>query len=253
MGNSTSVLKTDFDSGIIYKRDVITDDDIKNSHEATVFSIIKYCKIDIPEYKEPNHLIGYNHKMTLNDLTFIKYENGTYLYRTGIYPVTTIFGGEENCDIINNIRLETENKNLKMYIEVKCCNEKTLKMYEPENFELKWINAVHYKDFRFVFITDELMPDHVCILSTKYLAYPHSFRMHIRNFSGISPLKITDMPLQPSPKQIDHSTLNEMIFKNNVPIIHYCRDEVLQRLERLVNITRESIEEIVPESIATVY
>jgi hypothetical protein len=229
MGNYTSTLKTDCNSGIIYKRDVITGDEIRNIHDAILLSILKYY-----EFGDINHLIGYNHKVTLKDLTFVKYENGTYLYRTGIYPIMTIFGERSTCDIINNIRLETENKNIKMFIEVKCLNEDTVKLYEPENFELKCVNSPHYKDFRFVFITNELMPDHVCILSTKYLAYPHSLRMHIRNFSGVSPLKITDK-LQPPPKKIDQKTLNDIIFMDDVPPNEYCDEEVTKRFERFLN------------------
>jgi hypothetical protein len=230
MGNFNSQIKTSYNSKIIYKKNIITDDEIKDSQDAILLSNLKYREIG-----DTNTLIGYNDKVTLNDLTFIKYKNGRYLYMTGNYSVMTIFGDEYNCDIINNIRLETENINIKMYIQVKCLNEDTPKLYEAENFELKWANAPHYKDFRFAFITNELMPDSICILSTKYFAYPNSFRIHISNFYCVSPLQITDVPLQPSPKQIDLRTLYKLLFIDDV-LPYYCEEEREKRFERLLNI-----------------
>jgi hypothetical protein len=106
-------------SQIIYQKDVIVNDEIMNVHDALIVSCIKYPKKD---KFIPNHLIGYNHSVILNDFTFIKYENGKCLYTTQLHSVHSLFGERMQCDIINDIRIRTgdenEDKNMKMYIQL---------------------------------------------------------------------------------------------------------------------------------------
>jgi hypothetical protein len=194
---------------------IIKNDRIKNYDDAFI------TKKEYDNETCGNYLIGYPHEVTINNTNFTKYENGTYVYYTECRPVFSLYEAgrnNEKCDIINDIRMANNNKNVEMFIQTTNNFEfltHTYKTYLAENFEFKYLYAEKYLSVRFVFVSKEAMSHDIQILSTKFLAGPKKFKDCVSDLASHEVLANYILKIPRQYKKISKNELYQSIFPNS--------------------------------------
>jgi hypothetical protein len=196
---------------------IIKNDGIKNYNDAFI------TKTEYDNETCANYLIGYPHEVTISNTNFTKYINGMYVYHTEFRTVFSLYeagagSNNEKCDIINDIRMANNNKNVKMFIQIMDNFEfltRTYRTYLPENFEFKYLYAEKYLSLRFVFVSKEAMSHDIQILSTKFLAGPKKFKDCVSDLESREVLANYILKIPKQCNEISSNELYQSIFPNS--------------------------------------